>query len=1841
MNNNKIHNVALFSVQSSKMAFLLCLFLLSKLATIAQCIISPTTLTTACTGDTKALSISVPTAGYTYSWSVTPSTGAVIINSPGNSVNVYFTTAGVYTISVLGTKPASPNENCSKVITVVDAPNPQITFNNQVGCQGQLPQDGGHPGNVILDDGNGCVKVCENSIVEYTALGQIGSTFEWTPFGGSFYAGYNMNSNPVKIQWDNTIGNGFIKIKETNSSGCVTEKQICIERIETPVAIIGGNFSFQNANGCFDICKDKTIFFQDLSTPNNASATSPIISWVWDFGDGSPFSAAQNPIHQYSVPGNYVVELEVTNSCNCKSKAKICFEVNEQPGPDIFCPKIVCQNEFDTYYTNSTCNPYLWSVVGGEIYKDAGGMINMGTSYAEPDPNIQSVIVHWNNVGPSGFGQLTLDGSTCNDACNIPTTIYVPVIQSVGTIDGPIAVCLGEHYRYKLPAWPATNFNWGFSTNTCNAIFASYDENSNEVEIIAGNSSGAFTLNCSYQNTVANCAGTASINVNVTPRAIIQMQDELCVGSSLQATINNVGPLTSNTIWTISSAGGTFTYNSGISNPATIPGTFFPASGFYQISASNSVDFCDPFPRILKVQDPPPPPNSVSGQLEVCPGFPYSYTAVNDMPGTYFSWEVPSNPLLNASGSNVSITWPGPFPYTLEVYRVSNNIPGCKSSPAVILNINNALANWNSIGITGGGSNVCTDGQSIHQLDNIPLGFIPEAIEWKVTTPLLGSVVAGQGANSATFQWNHVNTTSTATIECKIIKCGTFITKTINVTIQPLPTFAVTSTSPQCSGDPIVFTATPSILGATATFNWIYGDGTNDATGSHTYTNVTTSNINYAVTLQASAITVSGSSCSGSGTSTHTVTVSPQPEITMSPAGIKICTSGGVPTWTFTISPTITGGPITRQWAKAPSLTGPWTNITTAATLTVGNPGVNQDGFYRCTVTKTSAPFCDAFAIFRVEYDPTCFPVLCTPLTGTCPTTFVVTPQLLGCGKAKATSTACNGTNTFVGFNWDPKWTPVSAFGSQFINSSYDYTFTAAGQYRIEETIDYKDAGNPTLKCPLTKSANIVIPIVAKIKYEIVCNPSNNGYTLNLTDISSKFPGTIATTNRRWNLNAGAWSANQVLPTYTWPTSLSGNTLYTIGLISAVGTAIGQHCTTYVSFTTPPLPSASYVISTTDPLSTAASVSTCEWKKVQFTNTSSLANIQTLEYGFGDLSSYVTNPLSPNAEREYNNLTAATANYITSLKITNNQGCWSTATKAIDVYNNTINGNYSPVSQTLCYNTPTSILANITTSPLNSPYTFKWFNYNAPVLPNQNTNNFLMNAPPYINVSGAYWTEVTDKHGCVRNVNNISTTPDPALVTYLNPPITLITGKQDVCLPDPVKLNANIGTNSGTVTYSWVRNPGNVNVGSLSSLVDNIWTAGVYVYTLTTTITYGVNTCSSTSNYTVTTHPIPTAPSLSYNMLNCQTYSIELAANPPVTLPALYTWSSGGNGNTTIVNYGGAFRCWITDQYGCTNHVDMDVPKSPSSYFWRLPYGCLTLCPNEVPLQVDGPYYESFNYWEWLINGATVPLNGPYASQGAGNTCDPLWIDLDPGQGGTGSGSGTYQWTLGNALCTQTSHNWDVKILDHCCDVQTDIIDIHCIDPALHLYQIDLVINFNSGACQSATYNLSIVDASNNVIGFFSIPSGFLNVGSPTFISTQFTQTVNFMNPVTLIVQAMCGNENCISEYPITMPDCGEIHELKPISDSWSNAELSKDVKLVPNPAGSQVIVYYNLSELSSTTNLIQVMDATGRILYQNSIERKTGNHQINVANFASGIYFVNIYDNGKIISSNRLSVQH
>ncbi len=100
---------------------------------------------------------------------------------------------------------------------------------------------------------------------------------------------------------------GLYTVTLTVTNGTDTDTETRVDYIEVfayPVA----NFLADDTQGCFPL----PVNFTDLSTPGS----SPITSWIWDFGDGN-ISNDQNPAHTYLNPGNYNVTLLLTDANGC------------------------------------------------------------------------------------------------------------------------------------------------------------------------------------------------------------------------------------------------------------------------------------------------------------------------------------------------------------------------------------------------------------------------------------------------------------------------------------------------------------------------------------------------------------------------------------------------------------------------------------------------------------------------------------------------------------------------------------------------------------------------------------------------------------------------------------------------------------------------------------------------------------------------------------------------------------------------------------------------------------------------------------------------------------------------------------------------------------------------------------------------------------------------------------------------------------------------------------------------------------------------------------------------------------------------------------------------------------------------------------------------------------------------------------------------------------------------------------------------------------------------------------------------------------------------------------
>ncbi|MBS1919278.1 MAG: PKD domain-containing protein [Bacteroidetes bacterium] len=157
-------------------------------------------------------------------------------------------------------------------------------------------------------------------------------------------------------------------------------------------------------------CSNRTEFsFTDQSTG--------AVSWLWDFGDGSPTSNLQNPIHNFPALGNYIVSLTVTNGTCSNTITHIIHAIDETPD---FTSTATsgCKPAFSTFtatsITPSNIATYFW---------------NFGDGFTTTTtlPSINHI---YNNSGTYTVTLVTKDINGCQD-----TTIKINYFR----VNGPIA----------------------------------------------------------------------------------------------------------------------------------------------------------------------------------------------------------------------------------------------------------------------------------------------------------------------------------------------------------------------------------------------------------------------------------------------------------------------------------------------------------------------------------------------------------------------------------------------------------------------------------------------------------------------------------------------------------------------------------------------------------------------------------------------------------------------------------------------------------------------------------------------------------------------------------------------------------------------------------------------------------------------------------------------------------------------------------------------------------------------------------------------------------------------------------------------------------------------------------------------------------------------------------------------------------------------------------------------------------------------------------------------------------------------------------------------------------
>ncbi|MGE0566938.1 MAG: PKD domain-containing protein [Bacteroidia bacterium] len=370
--------------------------------------------------------------------------GAGFVNLPGGPQSFTYTTAGTYTVKLVAYLAAAGacSDTDQVVIDILPAPVANFNHNPIQSCN-------------VLNN------------VNFTDASINAVQWDWN-FG-------NTNTSTLQVppsQNYTSIGTHTITLTVTGSNTCQHTKTATVTVFPNPTALFVP----------LSTCVGSATQFTNQST---SSATLPITSYTWNFGDGSPEINTQNPVHTYTSANTYSVFLIVANT-HCVDTLTTNVVANVKPTADfIATPTIGCP-ALSVSFNNTTSNgtSYLW---------------NFGTTLTNTSSATNPTFAFTNTLVANQVYTVSLfafNGFGCSDSIKKAITVYPKPIAGFTANLNP--GCSPMPVTFTNTTTGATSYTWNFGdTNSSTNLNTSHTFTNNSlvlqnftVTLIAQNNDG-------------------------------------------------------------------------------------------------------------------------------------------------------------------------------------------------------------------------------------------------------------------------------------------------------------------------------------------------------------------------------------------------------------------------------------------------------------------------------------------------------------------------------------------------------------------------------------------------------------------------------------------------------------------------------------------------------------------------------------------------------------------------------------------------------------------------------------------------------------------------------------------------------------------------------------------------------------------------------------------------------------------------------------------------------------------------------------------------------------------------------------------------------------------------------------------------------------------------------------------------------------------------------------------------------------------------------------------------------------------------------------------------------
>ncbi len=387
--------------------------------------------------------INAPDNIATYNWNLGDGNISTIANP-----NHTYATEGTYNVKLV----LESNNGCldSMLTTTRVNPKPIAAFN-------------------VNDD-------CVNIAAQFTDNSTISSgnitNWEWNFDDGT---PFDFNQNPSHFYTNDGTYSPVLIV--TSDFGC----KDTLEQTTNRHAIPQVDFSAS------PVCQYDSINFINNSSIN---APSTITNWIWNLGDGSPFSASENLNHQYNMSGVYNVTLIASSSFGCVGDISLPVQVYPVPTAN-FSNTSVCENKPPMYFID------LSSIANGTITNWEWDFDN-GYSSTFQVPN-----THYSSAGTYDVQLIVTSNNNCVDTVEIPVTVD-PKPNAEFVVDitegcSPVCVSYSDNSNSNATSieewqWNLGNGEGSFDQNptTCYVNNSNTDDVEYSVSLIIKNDLGCY-----------------------------------------------------------------------------------------------------------------------------------------------------------------------------------------------------------------------------------------------------------------------------------------------------------------------------------------------------------------------------------------------------------------------------------------------------------------------------------------------------------------------------------------------------------------------------------------------------------------------------------------------------------------------------------------------------------------------------------------------------------------------------------------------------------------------------------------------------------------------------------------------------------------------------------------------------------------------------------------------------------------------------------------------------------------------------------------------------------------------------------------------------------------------------------------------------------------------------------------------------------------------------------------------------------------------------------------------------------------------------------------------------